>query len=87
MLVIMGGPMSVNDEIEFPWLVSEKQFIRQCINQSKPIIGICLGAQLIASVLGSRIYPNAFKEIGWYEIKKTKCMDNILSYLAASINI
>jgi GMP synthase (glutamine-hydrolysing) len=71
MLVIMGGPMSVNDEIEFPWLMGEKKFIEKCIRQSKPIIGICLGAQLIASVLGSRVYPNTFKEIGWYEINKT----------------
>ena len=67
-LVIMGGPMSVNDEKIFPWLREEKQFIRKYISTQKPAIGICLGAQLLADVLGAKIYPNKQKEIGWFPI-------------------
>src|SRR5210317_412303 len=58
LLIVMGGPMSVNDEVEFPWLVEEKQFIRRCTEEEKSVLGICLGAQLIANSLGARVYPN-----------------------------
>jgi len=68
LLVVMGGPMSVNDEDNFPWLVSEKQFILEAIHSGKPVLGVCLGAQLIASALGARVYPNHAKEIGWFPI-------------------
>jgi len=68
LLVVMGGPMSVNDEGDFPWLVSEKQFIREAINSGKTVLGICLGAQLIASAIGARVYRNHVKEIGWFPI-------------------
>jgi GMP synthase-like glutamine amidotransferase len=74
-LVVMGGPMSVNDERVFPWLVSEKHFIRDMINRGKPVLGICLGAQMIANVLGSKVYPNAEKEIGWFPIQGTVTSD------------
>lgn len=68
-LVVMGGPMSVNDESQYPWLAAEKQFIRQFIETGKPVLGICLGAQLIASALGAKVYANNEKEIGWWPIK------------------
>lgn len=68
LLVVMGGPMSVNDEVEFPWLISEKEFIREAIHSEKTVLGICLGAQLIASAIGARIYRNSVKEIGWFPI-------------------
>jgi GMP synthase-like glutamine amidotransferase len=68
LLVVMGGPMSVNDEGEFSWLVSEKQFIREAIGSGTPVLGICLGAQLIASAMGARVYRNPVKEIGWFPI-------------------
>ncbi len=68
LLVIMGGPMSVNDEEEFPWLAEEKRFIRRVVELEKPVLGVCLGAQLIAASLGARIYPNEVKEIGWYPV-------------------
>ena len=68
LLMVMGGPMSVNDEDKFPWLVSEKQFILEAINSGKPVLGVCLGAQLIASAIGARVYRNHAKEIGWFPI-------------------
>lgn len=64
LLVVMGGPMSVNDEAKLPWLVPEKRFIREAIKAGKPVLGICLGAQLIAGAAGTRIYRNPVKEIG-----------------------
>lgn len=69
LLVILGGPMSVNDEKELPWLIKEKEFIRRAIDANKPVLGICLGAQLIASALGGKVFPNAVKEIGWFPIQ------------------
>jgi len=71
-LIIMGGPMGVYDEVEYPWLVEEKAFIRSAIDKGKTVIGICLGAQLIAEVLGAKVYPNDRKEIGWYDVKLTE---------------
>ncbi len=68
LLVVMGGPMSVNDEDEFPWLIAEKRFIREAIHSGKAVLGICLGAQLIASAMGARVYRNNVKEIGWFPI-------------------
>lgn len=56
LVVVMGGPMSVNDEDEFPWLANEKRFIRQAIDSGKPVLGICLGAQLIANAMGSSLF-------------------------------
>jgi len=69
LLIVMGGPMSVNDETTFPWLASEKKFIRAVIESGKPVLGICLGAQLIASAMGAEIYQNAAKEIGWFPVQ------------------
>lgn len=68
LLIVMGGPMSVNDERGYPWLVAEKAFIRRWIATDRPLLGVCLGAQLIASALGARVYPNPVKEIGWFPV-------------------
>ena len=70
-LIIMGGPMSVGEEDKYPWLFSEKNYIEQAVVKGKIVLGICLGAQLIADVLGAKVYPNAYKEIGWFPIQKT----------------
>lgn len=68
-LIIMGGPMSVNDDLD--WLEQEKAFLTAALNTDKPILGICLGAQLIASCLGAAVSKHHQREIGWFEISQT----------------
>lgn len=68
MLIVMGGPMGVYEESKYSWLVAEKAYIRSAIEAGKPVLGICLGSQLIAAVLGARVYPNTQKEIGWFPV-------------------
>lgn len=70
-LIIMGGPMSVGDEAKFHWLANEKKFILKAIKANKKVLGICLGAQLLASVLGANVKTNKQKEIGWFPLFKT----------------
>lgn len=67
-LIVMGGPMGVYDESVYPWLKSEKQFIKLAISAHKTVIGICLGAQIIAEVLGAKVYSSEEKEIGWFPV-------------------
>ncbi len=69
-LVIMGGPMGVYEQQKYPWLEGELALIREAIRSGKKVLGICLGAQLIAGALGARVYPHTQKEIGWYEVEK-----------------
>lgn len=68
-LVVMGGPMSVNDAQQYPFLKSELDLIKKAIIGKKPVLGICLGAQLIARALGATVFPNKYKEVGWYPIQ------------------
>ncbi|MBM9613877.1 type 1 glutamine amidotransferase [Desulfobulbus rhabdoformis] len=67
-LVVMGGPMNIYEEAKYPWLAREKEFLQEAVAADKPILGICLGAQLIADVLGAQVYKNTEKEIGWFPI-------------------
>ncbi|MBN9663938.1 MAG: amidotransferase [Acidobacteria bacterium] len=71
LLLIMGGPMSVNDEHIYPWLRPEKQLIADTMAAGKFVIGVCLGSQLLAGVLGSPVYRNREKEIGWFPVQTT----------------
>ncbi|PKN39358.1 MAG: amidotransferase [Deltaproteobacteria bacterium HGW-Deltaproteobacteria-2] len=87
LLVIMGGPMSVNDENTFPWLVSEKQFICKAINSGNPVLGICLGAQLIASAMDARVYRNSEKEIGWFPIEGVASTDRSIFNFPPSMKV
>ncbi len=68
-LVIMGGPMSVHDQEEYPWLAAEKDYLRGMLAQEIPILGVCLGAQLLAEALGARVEKNPVKEIGWFPVQ------------------
>ncbi len=70
-LIVMGGPMNIYEDTKYPWLIEEKRLIERAIKQNKTVIGICLGAQLIADVLGAKVYPGQYKEIGWFSIEKT----------------
>jgi GMP synthase-like glutamine amidotransferase len=76
LLIVMGGPMSVNDESRFPWLRIEKQFVRSVIDRGTPVLGVCLGAQLIAGSLGASVGPNPHKEIGWFPVHGVPSGDN-----------
>lgn len=69
LVIAMGGPMSVNDDWFHDWLKDEKLFLAECITASKAVLGVCLGAQLIASALGAKVGPNEHSEIGWFEIE------------------
>ena len=68
-LIFMGGPMSANDEL--PYVRQELDIIAEAVSLRRPILGICLGAQLIAKALGANVYANAVKEIGWYPVHWT----------------
>lgn len=67
-LIVMGGPMGVYDEADYPWLEQEKALIKACIAEGKIILGVCLGAQLIACVLGAKVSRNPQREIGWFPL-------------------
>jgi GMP synthase-like glutamine amidotransferase len=71
-LIIMGGPMSVHDESKYPWLTKEKRSINRALNDGKKVIGICLGAQLLAEVLGAKVSKSEHQEIGWHKISLTE---------------
>lgn len=66
--VLMGGPMSALDEDKYPYLALEKQFCREVFALKKPLLGICLGAQIIANAFGAAIRKNPEKEIGWFPV-------------------
>lgn len=71
LIVVMGGPMNIYEEVKYPWLAREKAFLTQCIKDGNQLIGICLGAQLLAERLGATVTTNGKKEIGWYDIEWT----------------
>jgi GMP synthase-like glutamine amidotransferase len=71
-LVVMGGPMNVDEHDAYPWLVQEKQFLRSAIDRGVRLLGVCLGAQLIAEVLGGAVTRNRQTEIGWHPVTLTE---------------
>jgi len=77
-LLVMGGPMGVNDELQYPWMREEKKFIKSSIDSGKIVMGICLGAQLIADVLGAKVYKNRHREIGWFPLHVSEQVDNTI---------
>jgi GMP synthase-like glutamine amidotransferase len=72
LLIVMGGPMNIYEEAEFPWLKTEKAVLDAALAQDRPVLGICLGAQLLADRLGGPVGRNAWSEIGWHPIELTK---------------
>ncbi len=69
-LIVMGGPMGVYDEAEFSWLREEKRALKEALVSGKPVLGICLGSQLMAEVLGGVVTKNPSKEIGWLPVER-----------------
>lgn len=70
--VVLGGPIGVYDQVLYPILEREKELVRLRLASGKPLLGICLGAQLIAAVLNARVYPGKGKEIGWGALELTE---------------
>jgi GMP synthase (glutamine-hydrolysing) len=70
-LVVMGGPMNVDQHDLYPWLVREKELIRRVIERGVPVLGVCLGGQLVSTVLGGQVTQNRQKEIGWFPLTLT----------------
>ncbi len=71
-IVILGGPMNVYEEDRYPFLREEDLFIKETIQRGKAVLGICLGAQLVAKALGAKVAKAPVKEIGWFDVSLTK---------------
>jgi GMP synthase (glutamine-hydrolysing) len=71
-LLVMGGPQSVYEQDKFPYLRDELRLIESALDAGKPILGVCLGSQLLAAALGARVYAGKHKEIGWYPVTTAK---------------
>ncbi|HUO76162.1 MAG TPA: type 1 glutamine amidotransferase [Thermodesulfovibrionales bacterium] len=88
-LVMLGGPMSVNEEKLYPYIRKEMALVKEFVAKGKKIFGICLGAQIMAKALGAKVYPGPEKEIGWYDIELTdrgtrdRCMKELAVHLKA----
>jgi len=75
-LVVLGGPMNADEVTAFPYLSWERDWLGEAIRREIPVLGICLGAQLLARSLGARVYPNPVREIGWYKVTLTPACEN-----------
>lgn len=87
LLIILGGPMGVNDEEQYPWLRIEKQLIKKAIDANKAVLGICLGAQLLAASQGESVYPNRRKEIGWFPVEGIPNADDSVYTFPESLEV
>ena len=85
-LVVMGGPMNVDETERYPYLAAEVDYLRAALDAGLPILGVCLGSQLLAKALGARVYPLERKEIGWYSVETTEAArdDALFSHFGAS---
>jgi GMP synthase (glutamine-hydrolysing) len=88
-LIVLGGPMGAYETVKYPHLSEEMNHIREMIERGKPVLGICLGAQLIAAALGAEVRRHHTKEIGWYKVKLTAAgkKDILFSHFAPSEDI
>src|SRR5580658_2871748 len=76
LLIILGGPIGACEDDLYLFLKDELRLLERCLSSGKPTLGICLGAQLIARTLGSRVYPMPRKEIGWSRVRLTNMGNN-----------
>jgi GMP synthase (glutamine-hydrolysing) len=85
-LVVMGGPMGVYETERYAHLADEQRLIQRALDAGVPVLGVCLGAQLLASTLGARVYPGPTKEIGWLPVTRTEASatDPLFTDLPAS---
>jgi len=88
-LIVLGGPMNVDQTDEYPFLLTEIKAIQQALAEKVPILGICLGSQLLAAALGSKVYRANAKEIGWYKLHPTPhgATDPLIQHWQAEENI
>lgn len=71
-LIVLGGPMNLDEEDKYPWLGVEKKFIAEWLQSKKPFLGICLGGQLLAQALGAKVEKSEMREIGFHSISRTR---------------
>ncbi|MEL7147311.1 MAG: amidotransferase [Bacteroidota bacterium] len=76
LLIVLGGPMGVYDDLDYPWLAAEKQMLKDFIDTGKPVLGICLGSQLIADALAADVYRGDCTEVGWFDVMKIQNEDS-----------
>jgi GMP synthase (glutamine-hydrolysing) len=88
-VLIMGGPMNVYEESAYPFLAEEDRFLKQCLRNAIPVLGVCLGAQLIAKAAGAKITKAPAKELGWYEVRLTDAglYDPLLAGFAKNFSV
>jgi GMP synthase-like glutamine amidotransferase len=88
-ILAMGGPMSVNDDADLPWLRDEKRFIAEAVAAGTPYLGACLGAQLLAAALGARVYPGPRPEYGMHAVELTSAAatDPVFGGLPAHLEV
>jgi len=88
-LIVMGGPIGVYEEEKYTWLAGEKYIIRQAVDSGKTVVGICLGAQLLANALGAEVYRNPEKEIGWFDVMLTESgeKESLFGGMSPRINV
>lgn len=71
LLIILGGPIGVYEEKSYPFIARERDFLRRRLEENRPTLGICLGAQFIVSALGEKVFPSGVKEIGFSPLRLT----------------
>lgn len=86
-LLIMGGPMGVHDSDRYPWLEDEVRAIREAMAAGKTVLGICLGAQMIAHALGARVKPHSHKEIGWFRVTRLPAAAECFAHMPESLPV